>query len=62
MIPSMLLSVGSSLTDSTNSRSKISRKKIPESSKKQNLNLPHSGNYSHSIYLVFTIIYIAFTW
>ena len=29
------------------------KKKIPESSKKQNLNL-------HSIYIVFTIIYIAF--
>ena len=30
------------------------KKKIPESSKKQNLNL-------HTIYIVFTIIYIAFT-
>ena len=30
--------------------------KIPESSKKQNLNLPHTSNYLHSIYIVFTII------
>ena len=29
-------------------------KKIPESSKKQNLNLPHVGNYLHSVYTVFT--------
>ena len=30
--------------------------------KKQNLNLPHSNNYLHSIYIVFTTIYTAFTW
>ena len=28
--------------------------KIPESSKKQNLNLPHSSNYLDNIYIVFT--------
>ena len=28
------------------------KKKIPESPKKQNLNLPCSGNYLHSIYIV----------
>lgn len=31
-------------------------KKIPESSKKQNLVLPHTGNYSHSIRMVLGII------
>ena len=30
------------------------KKKIPESSKEQNLNLPHTGNYLHIIYIVFT--------
>ena len=37
-------------------------KNIPESSKKQkqNLNLPHMGNYLHNIYIVFTTIYITF--
>ena len=37
--------------DSANLRSKILRKKIPELSKKQNLDLPHAGNYLHSIYI-----------
>lgn len=41
---------------------KIFRKKIPASSKKQNLNLPFEGNYSCSIYVVFTAISIALTW
>ena len=50
---------GSTSADSTNHGSKIF-KKFPESSKKQNLNLLHDGNYLHSIYIVFTIIYIAF--
>ena len=38
---------------SNNHRSKIFRKilKIPENSKKQNLNLLCTGNYLHSIYL-----------
>ena len=35
--------------------------KNPESSKKQDLNLPHTSNYLHSIYIIFTTIYIAFT-
>lgn len=33
-------------------------KKIPESSKKQNLNLLPVCNYLHNIYIVFTTIYI----
>ena len=37
------------------------QKKIPESSKKQNLNLLHASNYLHSIYIVFTTTYLAFT-
>ena len=37
------------------------KKKIPEGSKKQNLNLLHTSNYLHRIYIVFTIIYLAFT-
>ena len=32
--------------------------KNPESFKKWNLNLPYTGNYLHSIYIVFTAIYI----
>ena len=40
---------------------KCSEKKNPESSKKRNLNLPHAGNYLHSIYLVFTTVYIVLT-
>ena len=39
---------------STNCGSKIS-KTIPESSKKQNLNLPHPNNYLHIIYIVLGI-------
>ena len=34
---------------------------IPESFKKQNLNLPQAINYLQSIYIVFTTIYMAFT-
>ena len=30
--------------------------KIPENSKKQNLNLPCTGNYLHSIYIVLGIV------
>ena len=44
-----------------NHGSKIFEKKFPESSKKQNLNLANAGNYFHSIYIVFTTTYIAFT-
>ena len=36
---------------------KIFGKSIPESSKKQSLNLPYTDNYLHSISIVF-IIYI----
>ena len=32
------------------------KKTVLESSKRQNLSLPHSGNYLHSIYIVFGII------
>ena len=35
------------------------KKKIPESPKKQNLNLLCAGNYLHSFDTVFTTIYIA---
>ena len=40
---------------------KYLEKNFPEGSKAQNLNLSHAGNYLHSIYIVFTTIYIAFT-
>ena len=36
------------------------RKKIPESSQKQNLNLPLTSNYLYSIYIVSTTVYTAF--
>ena len=43
--------------DSTNRGPKIfGEKKIPECSQKQKLNLPHSGNYLHSIYIVLGIL------
>ena len=32
------------------------QKKIPESSRKQNLNLLHASNYLHSIYIVLGMI------
>ena len=35
--------------------------KIPESYRKQSLNLPHAGDYLHNIYIVFTTIYVVFT-
>ena len=44
-------------TDSTNHGWKILRKKIPQSSTKQNVNLP-CGNYLHSIYNYLHNIYI----
>lgn len=47
--------------DLMNHGSKIFEKKFPESSKKQNLNLANAGNYIHSIYIVFTTTYMAFT-
>ena len=52
---------GSESTDSMNRGLEILKNKSPESSKKLNLNLLHFGNYLHSIYIIFTIIYIAFT-
>ena len=39
-------------------RIKNIQKKIPESSKKQNLYLPHAGNYLHIIYIVLGILTI----
>ena len=36
---------------------KIEKKNTPESSKKQNLNLPLIGNYIHKIYIIFKITY-----
>lgn len=53
-VPSV--SMGSASMDSTNFGLKIFRKNIPESSKKQNLDLPHADNYSQSIYIVLDII------
>ena len=50
------VSMGSASMDSTNFGLKIFRKNIPESSKKQNLDLPHADNYSQSIYIVLDII------
>lgn len=47
-----LVSVGSSSTDATNRKLKIFMGIIPESAKKQNLNLPWTNNYLHSIYIV----------
>ena len=40
---------------------KKEKEKNPGSSKEQNFNLPCAGNYLYSIYILFTIIYIAFT-
>jgi len=42
--------------DSANWGSKIFGKKNPENSKKQNLNLLHTGNYFHSIYIALDTI------
>ena len=56
------MSAGSASKDSLNCAWKIFRnKKVPESFKKQNLNLLHAGNYLHSFYIVFTTIYMVFT-
>ena len=46
--------------DPTNSRSKIFRKKVPESSKEQNLNLPIPINYWPSIYIVQSLSHVWF--
>ena len=47
------MSTCSTSKESTNHKSKIFRKKILESFKKQNLNLPHTSNYL--LYMVFTV-------
>ena len=52
------ISVGSALADSTNRRS---GKRIPERSKKQNLNFMYAWKLLDSIFTVFTIICIALT-
>lgn len=52
------ISVGSVLADSTNRRS---GKRIPERSKKQNLNFMYAWKLLDSIFVVFTIICIALT-
>ena len=49
------LSAGAVVTESTKCRSEI-LKKIPEYSRKENLNLPCTGNHLHSIYIVSGII------
>ena len=49
-------STDSTSVDSTKSGSKIFEKKVPKSSKKQNLNLPHTSNYLYSIYIILGII------
>ena len=46
---------GSTAPSSANQRWKNIGGKIPESSKKQNLNLVHTGNYLHGIYIVLGI-------
>ena len=40
------ISVGSASVDSSNHRSKIFGKKVPESSKNQDLNLPPANSYT----------------
>ena len=47
------LSMDSTSLDSTNLRSQIFRKKIPESSKKQRLNLLPTSSYLYIIYMIF---------
>ena len=42
-------------------KKKIGEKTILESFKKQNMNLLHTSNYLHSIYIVSAAIYTAFT-
>lgn len=42
--------------ESTNKRSNISEKKIPERSKIHDLNFSYTGNYLHSIYITLGII------
>ena len=49
-------------SDTAISGSQIFKKKNPESSKRQNLNLLHINNYSHSIDFVFRTIYTELMW
>ena len=50
------LSVSTSSISANSINCELKRKKKPESSKKQNLNLPWTYKYLHSIYIVFIII------
>ena len=56
----LALSTGSTIMDPINCGSKYFLK-IPENSKKQKFQLQYTGKYLHSIYIVFTNTYIAFT-
>ena len=55
------LSEVSALANSTNHRKYSPQNKIPESSKKPDLNLPCASNCLLSIYIVFTTLYLDFT-
>ena len=52
---------GSASMDSTNHGSKIFVRKKFQKVPKNNINLPCTGSCLHNIYIVFIIIYIAFT-
>ena len=54
------VSMGSTSGDSTNEGVRGGDRGNPESSKKQNLNLP-CGNDLHILYIVFPAIYVTFT-
>lgn len=54
-------SVSAASAAMTTADQKYSPQKILNSFKEQNLNLPHTSNYSHRIYAVFTAIFIVFT-
>ena len=49
-------STDSASRESTNKRSNIAEKKIPESSKTHDLNLSYTGNYLQGIYIILDII------
>ena len=51
------VSAGSTSTDSTNCRWKILEKRNFKNVPKSKTNLPHTGNYLHSIYIVFMTIW-----
>ena len=55
------MSVSFASMDSTHCRREIIGKKIPGSSKEENFNLLCVGNHLPFIYIVFTSVYIAFT-